>query len=74
MGFPTPDGPSNTIFSLRSMKLSERNDWSCFCGAPVANVKSYSSNVFTAGRLPFGHTSPVYADDVPVFLHEADAP
>ena len=26
------------------------------------------------GRLPFGYTSPVYVDDVPVFLHEADAP
>ncbi|CAM4388198.1 hypothetical protein G7654_003828 [Shigella dysenteriae] len=32
------DVPCKTMFSLRSMKLSERNDWSCFCGAPVANV------------------------------------
>ncbi len=49
-GFVMSDVPCNTMFSLRSMKLSERNDWSCFCGAPVANVKSYSSNIFTAGK------------------------
>ncbi|EIQ03182.1 putative IS1 encoded domain protein [Shigella flexneri K-1770] len=49
-GFVMSDVPCKTMFSLRSMKLSERNDWSCFCGAPVANVKSYSSNIFTAGK------------------------
>ncbi|ACD54519.1 hypothetical protein Ec53638_A0033 (plasmid) [Escherichia coli 53638] len=37
------DVPSKTMFSLRSMKLSERNDWSCFCGAPVANHGSLAA-------------------------------
>ncbi len=65
---PHPMAPAYDVFvTLDEAQRSQRLD--LLRGAPVAKVKSYSSNVFTAGKLPSACTSPVYADAGPVSPH-----
>jgi hypothetical protein len=46
---PTPDGPSNTTFSARSMNARLPSSYICARGAPLAKPKSYCSSVLMPG-------------------------
>ena len=49
--FPTPEFPTNTIFSLFSIKDNELNSLIWFSLTEGWNEKSYSSNVFLNGKF-----------------------